>query len=81
MINIVFFAALKEKLNCEALTLSSVNIQNVEQVMEKILEQHPNWQNAFSQTVLIAVNHNMVDKSHPVSSGDEIAFFPPVTGG
>ena len=38
MINIVFFAALKEKLNCDSLSLSSDNIQNVEHVMEKLLE-------------------------------------------
>jgi len=27
------------------------------------------------------VNHEMVDNAHPVKAGDEVAFFPPVTGG
>lgn len=81
MIHIVFFAALKEKLDCDSLSLSSDNIQNIEQVIAKIVEQNPSWQSAFSDTVLSAVNHNMVDKNHPVVPGDEVAFFPPVTGG
>jgi molybdopterin synthase sulfur carrier subunit len=31
--------------------------------------------------VLVAVNHIYVDKSIKLNDGDEIAFFPPVTGG
>jgi len=31
--------------------------------------------------VKVAVNQEFVSFDHPVESGDEIAFFPPVTGG
>jgi molybdopterin synthase sulfur carrier subunit len=31
--------------------------------------------------VRVAVNQDYVDLDHPVALGDEIAFFPPVTGG
>jgi molybdopterin converting factor small subunit len=31
--------------------------------------------------VLVAVNHEYVDKNFKLKDGDEIAFFPPVTGG
>ena len=31
--------------------------------------------------VLMAVNLEYVDADHPVEDGDEVAFFPPVTGG
>ena len=30
---------------------------------------------------LAAVNHEYVDLDHALSDGDEVAFFPPVTGG
>lgn len=29
----------------------------------------------------VAVNHDVADLRTPVKAGDEIAFFPPVTGG
>ena len=31
--------------------------------------------------VRVAVNHVYVDIDHPIIAGDEVAFFPPVTGG
>ena len=31
--------------------------------------------------VKVAVNQEYVDADHPVKAGDEIALFPPVTGG
>lgn len=33
------------------------------------------------ENVLMAVNLEYVDADHPVADGDEVAFFPPVTGG
>lgn len=29
----------------------------------------------------VAVNHHLVGEAHPLADGDEVAFFPPVTGG
>ncbi len=31
--------------------------------------------------VLVAVNQEYAPMDHPVRAGDEVAFFPPVTGG
>jgi sulfur-carrier protein len=31
--------------------------------------------------IRVAVNHDYVGRDHPVRDGDEIALFPPVTGG
>lgn len=36
---------------------------------------------ALPDNVLMAVNLEYVNADHPVVDGDEIAFFPPVTGG
>ena len=36
---------------------------------------------AFEENVLAAVNFDYVSPTHPVADGDEVAFFPPVTGG
>lgn len=33
------------------------------------------------ETILVAVNMEYTDGGHELKSGDEVAFFPPVTGG
>ena len=40
-----------------------------------------NGDRALPANVLSAVNHEYVSRDHAVSDGDEVAFFPPVTGG
>ena len=41
------------------------------------------WQTALAQgrALRVAVNQEMAQPATPVKPGDEIAFFPPVTGG
>lgn len=36
---------------------------------------------ALPENTLISVNMEYTDLSHGLSDGDEVAFFPPVTGG
>tara|TARA_B100000927_G_scaffold239569_1_gene200688 strand:- start:911 stop:1144 length:234 start_codon:yes stop_codon:yes gene_type:complete len=36
---------------------------------------------SYDGTVLMAVNHVYVDSSYKLKDGDEVAYFPPVTGG
>jgi len=42
-----------------------------------------NYKAAFAQSDLIrvAINQEYVNLDHPISNNDEIAFFPPMTGG
>jgi len=35
----------------------------------------------YTGKVMVAVNHEYVDMSYLLTENDEIAFFPPVTGG
>ena len=83
MIKVVFFAALREQLNCSELSLDAgENTNSIAKVKQQLVQQHPQWQDVFNNDALLsAINHEMVDNSHPVKSGDEVAFFPPVTGG
>jgi len=82
VIKIVFFAALREQLACSEFLLTANDHTNIAQVKEALIDQNPQWKKHLENTALLsAVNNNMVDKLHPVKSGDEVAFFPPVTGG
>ncbi len=38
-------------------------------------------QEVLPENTLVAVNMEYTDLSHPLKEGDEVAFFPPVTGG
>ena len=89
MINVLFFASLREKLNCESVSLSlgrtdelATDISTVADVKARLIELHPDWQVHFRNSALLnAVNQQMADNSCRISDGDEVAFFPPVTGG
>ena len=49
---------------------------NIEQ-----LWQRATGQETFPSHLLVAVNQEYTDSKASVNDGDEVAFFPPVTGG
>ena len=59
------------------------NIKDIKGLIDWIKQRNPNSNEAFFDisNIRIAVNQEYVDIDHPVQAGDEIAFFPPVTGG
>ena len=82
MIKVVFFAALREQLNCSELSLSSDKLTTVADLKAELASKDENWQQVFANNALLsAVNHDMVHSEQAIKSGDEVAFFPPVTGG
>jgi len=82
MIKVVFFAALREQLNCSELSLPSEHLTTVAQVKAVLAAKSEQWQQLFANgSLLAAVNHQMVNNDFAVNAGDEVAFFPPVTGG
>lgn len=82
MIKVVFFAALREQLGCSELTISGDNIATVADLKLQLASKNEQWQSLLANTSLLsAVNHDMVNDEQQIKSGDEVAFFPPVTGG
>lgn len=75
-IQVRFFASLCERLGISGLQLSIDAGATVADVWQQALGEMPAPAN-----VLAAVNLEYVDFSAPVADGDEVAFFPPVTGG
>lgn len=82
MIKILFFGALREQLQCTSLTLAAQQLDSVAAVINSLRLRSVLFQQAFSDNnLLCAVNQQLCEPQTPVKAGDELAFFPPVTGG
>ena len=84
MIKIFFFAKLREDLGVSELELQiKPSLKTLHDVVLDIAAQHGDLFSStlFGNNIVIAKNHDVVDMAARVSDNDEIAFFPPVTGG
>ncbi len=82
MLKILFFARLRDQLGTESTTLAIPDSLTVAEVKSLLIAQNPSWQTPLSASnLLCAINHELVDNTTTIASGDEVAFFPPVTGG
>lgn len=84
MITIRFFASLRETLGTSTRELDKTpEITLVRDVVEALVRDNgEEWREVLLQgQALVAVNQTMADFGTAVADGDEVAFFPPVTGG
>ncbi|MCL6271358.1 molybdopterin synthase sulfur carrier subunit [Sansalvadorimonas sp. 2012CJ34-2] len=81
MIQVLFFAGYRERLGCDRLELDS-SASNISELKEELAERGDNWKTVLlDRKTLVAVNQTMTKDSAALKDGDEVAFFPPVTGG
>jgi sulfur-carrier protein len=81
---LLYFAWLRAKIGVaeEELALPS-QVSDVKSLLQWLKLRGPGYAEALKDlaTVRVAVNQDYVGGEHPVRDGDEIAIFPPVTGG
>ena len=84
MVTVLYFARLREALGkaSEELALPE-SVIDLASLREVLVSRGGAWAQELAQTrpVRAAVNQDMASADTPVKDGDEIAFFPPVTGG
>ncbi|SFM87913.1 molybdopterin synthase sulfur carrier subunit [Izhakiella capsodis] len=81
MINVLFFAEVRERVGTASLTLEA-GYPDVAALRDALAARDERWALALTPgKLLAAVNQTLVAPDHPLSAGDEVAFFPPVTGG
>jgi len=84
MLNIHYFASLREELGQSAETLVlPAGVIDVNSLIEHLVAVHgERWMLLKDGTrVLVAVNQAIVDRAQPLTGSEEVAFFPPMTGG
>ncbi len=83
-LEVLFFASLREALGCSSETVElPAGIGTVAALREYLGARGAQWAEALqpARTLRAAVNQEMVVAQHVLKDGDEVAFFPPVTGG
>ena len=84
MVTLLYFASLRENLGTsrEQVALPTGN-STVSSLLDVLRSREGRWTEAFApgKRWRVAVNQQLADPSTSVKPGDEIAFFPPVTGG
>lgn len=82
MIRVLFLAQLREQLGTAELQITSGSVDSIAALKQHLVISNPQWEQFLSNSkLLVAVNHEYAKANVTIKSGDEVAFFPPVTGG
>lgn len=81
---LLYFARLREDLGCAEETIAlPPGVDTVGGLLAHLKARGGAWQQALApeRAVGVAVNQDMARPGTPIKQGDEVALFPPVTGG
>ena len=84
MVTVLYFARLKDALGIprEELALPQ-GVRNLAALRDTLVGRGGAWAQELAgpRQIRAAVNQEMASPDTPIRDGDEVAFFPPVTGG
>ncbi len=81
---LLYFAWVRERIGVSSEEFACPKtVKTVADLIDLLAARGDGYGEAFENAALVrvAVNQNHVDTAHAVTDDDEIAFFPPVTGG
>ncbi|MFO0995583.1 MAG: molybdopterin converting factor subunit 1 [Alphaproteobacteria bacterium] len=81
---VLYFAWLKARTGfAEEVVSPPGDVATVGSLIAWLKGRSPGHAKAFAELSVVraAVNQDFADLDHPVGPGDEVAFFPPMTGG
>ena len=81
-----FFASVREQLHTSEVAVSIHDMTgkrkaSVSELVAGMIDDDEKWQLLSAEHLLVAVNQTMSSRDATIQDGDEIAFFPAVTGG
>jgi sulfur-carrier protein len=84
-LRVVYFARLREVFasSGETVEIAGDEAPTVATLVSALAARGGTWASELApgRAVRFAVNHRLAGRTHAVSDGDEVAIFPPVTGG
>lgn len=83
MIKLCFFARFREKLGTAEESMTLEGPMTVTALMSLLSGRGGAWQEVFDcpRGIMVAINQEMATLESTIHDGDEVALFPPVTGG
>ncbi len=83
-LQILYFASLREQLGRDRESLVVEDpVNTLQDLMAQLASRGDAWRAVMSDNpnLLAAINQETAQADAPLNDGDEVAFFPPVTGG
>lgn len=84
MLSLHYFASIRERLDKDSEEIElPASVSTVEDLIAHLRRTDPALDALFTANnkILVAVNQTVVSRDHQLAAGDEVAFFPPMTGG
>jgi sulfur-carrier protein len=80
-VTVLFFASIRERLGVARMQVPFVS--GIDSLIEGLcVERDASWAEVLrAANVIVAINQRVAERDDPLQDGDELAFFPPVTGG
>ncbi|MCI0623797.1 MAG: molybdenum cofactor biosynthesis protein MoaE [Acidobacteria bacterium] len=79
-VEVLLFARLREMVGQDRVTIQRQELLTVRDVWDGLRAQYPQVE-GFGKSLIFSVNQEFAAWDTPVREGDELAFFPPVSGG
>lgn len=79
-VTVLYFATLRDRAGVRKETVDLPEPVRISQLKTQLVERHPKLSDPLG-TVLVAVNKDFAVEDQTLSDGDEVALFPPVSGG
>jgi molybdopterin synthase catalytic subunit len=79
-VNVLFFGAARDATGTDEVRLTLATPHDSHSALEQVLTTYPGLRR-FGNSLLLAVNQEYAHANREISDGDELAIFPPVSGG